>query len=396
MEHSARSDVGTARRILRWFGVLCVPVLLAASYSFVSALTAPGNLSTTERSVEWLRGHHFGDTVSWAETTYYSHNQPPKGGALNGTLPKAATNAPAGSTVGPSGGAANAGGVTGQSAVVDRIAPLAMHPVAGEGVWQPYGDTSSGATAMQVAYLRPDDIHGTVLAAVVRIDQAKAALRLIPGAQEPGNGPWKGGNQVARTDVPNMLAAFNSGFRIADSRGGFAEAGRTVSRLRDGAASVVIAGDGRVDVVDWGRDANASNHPVAVRQNLDLIVDGGQLVDGLDSNTGDRWGKTVGNKLFVWRSGIGIDASGRLLYVASEGLSVTTLASLLQHAGAVRAMELDINHSWVSFNVFHHAANASVQGTKLLPGMDKSATRYLSADDRDFFAVISRTPLVTE
>ena len=72
---------------------------------------------------------------------------------------------------------------------------------------------------MQVAYLRPDDIHGTILAGVVRIDQTRVEFRLVPGAQEPGNGPWKGGNQVAKTDLANMLAAFNSGFRIADARG---------------------------------------------------------------------------------------------------------------------------------------------------------------------------------
>ena len=41
---------------------------------------------------------------------------------------------------------------------------------------------------------------------------------------------------------------------------------------------------------------------------IDLIVDGGKLVAGLDDNSGNRWGHTVGNKLFVWRSGIGIDA----------------------------------------------------------------------------------------
>ena len=48
----------------------------------------------------------------------------------------------------------------------------------------------------------------------------------------------------------------------------------------------------------WTSDLKVTN-PVAVRQNLDLIVDGGVPVAGLDDNTGNRWGKTVGNKLFV-------------------------------------------------------------------------------------------------
>lgn len=383
MQQSIRRDVGGIRLALRWFWIICLPVLLATTYSFTTALTGPGNLSLTERSVEWLRGHHFGSTVSWVETQYYSRNQPPKGGTLNGTLPQAATDAAAAPT---------GGGSARPAAPADQIAPLAANPVAGEGVWRPYGDTAAGATAMEVAYLRPDDIHGTILAGVVRIDQSKVQFRLVPGSQEPGNGPWKGGNHVAQSDMAQLLAGFNSGFRIADARGGFMENGRTVGALRDGAASVVVAKDGTLNIANWGRDASAADQPLAVRQNLDLIVDGGRLVDGLDSNAGNRWGLTVGNKLFVWRSGIGIDAKGRILYVASEGLSVRTLASLLQHAGAVRAMELDINHSWVTFNVFHHTGG-QITGTKLLSGMDKSASRYLGADDRDFFAVISRSPL---
>ncbi|MCU1391765.1 MAG: hypothetical protein JWM34_193 [Ilumatobacteraceae bacterium] len=117
----------------------------------------------------------------------------------------------------------------------------------------------------------------------------------------------------------------------------------------------------------------------------------GRLVDGLDDNTGNRWGRMVGDTLFVWRSGVGIDAQGRILSVASEGLRVRTLAALLQRAGAVRAMELDINHSWVTFNAFHHDTNGQPTGTKLLTGMSKSSSRHLSADTRDFVAVVARS-----
>jgi hypothetical protein len=63
---------------------------------------------------------------------------------------------PAGSTcVGPSGSAANMRRRDeDQSAVVDRIAPLRRCAVAGEGVWQPYGDTTPAAPrrCTQVAY----------------------------------------------------------------------------------------------------------------------------------------------------------------------------------------------------------------------------------------------------
>ncbi len=347
--------------------------------SYSDALRAQGNLSIIERSVEWLRGHHFGDTVSSAEAWYYSHNQPAQGGTLS-SLPH--QNSVAAMTPGiPSD----------QSG----IAPLASNPLPGEGSWQPLGDPINGVAAMEVAYLRPDSLHGTLLAGVVRIDQHLAKFALVPGLQEPGNGPWPAKDQLDTGVKQLLLAGFNSGFRIADAHGGFALGGHQSGTLRNGAATAVVGADGTLNIGAWNADVSANDHPAAVRQNLDLIVDGGTLTPGLDSNAGNRWGRTVGNALFVWRSGLGIDAQGRILYVASSGLTVQTLAALLQRAGAVRAMELDINHSWVSFNTFHHTSGSAPVGTKLIDAMSKSAQRYLTSDSRDFFAVVSRQPLAS-
>src|SRR5262245_13693945 len=78
----------TSRLFLRWFGVLCLPATIAIGSSLVSAMRAVGSGSSFERSVEWLRGHHYGDTVSWIEHAYYSRSQPPRGGTL-ANLPRA-------------------------------------------------------------------------------------------------------------------------------------------------------------------------------------------------------------------------------------------------------------------------------------------------------------------
>ena len=51
----------------------------------------------------------------------------------------------------------------------------------------------------------------------------------------------------------------------------------------------------------------------------------------------------------MWRSGLGVTADGAVVYVAGPGLSALSLANLLVRAGAVRAMELDINTDWVDF-----------------------------------------------
>jgi len=51
-------------------------------------------------------------------------------------------------------------------------------------------------------------------------------------------------------------------------------------------------------------------------------------------------------------------------------------------------MELDINTYWVSFITYQHPGAAGA--VNLLPNMDRSPLRYLSQDDRDFFAVYAR------
>ena len=67
---------------------------------------------------------------------------------------------------------------------------------------------------------------------------------------------------------------------------------------------------------------------------------------------------------------------------------MTSLAQILVHAGAVRAMELDINAEWPSFNSYGRRGGGDPR--QLVPNTQQSATRYLVPDDRDFFAVYRR------
>ncbi len=102
---------------------------------------------------------------------------------------------------------------------------------------------------------------------------------------------------------------------------------------------------------------------------------------GLDANDTTRWGFTLGNAVYVWRSGLGITANGALVYVGGPGLNITDLANLLVRAGAVRAMELDINTDWVNFSSYKPStpngiASAS-NGTELLAAMTGYARAVL-------------------
>ena len=152
---------------------------------------------------------------------------------------------------------------------------------------------------------------------------------------------------------------------------------------------MVINQDGSANVGEWGRDVNMSPDIKAVRQNLVLIVDNGQLNPEMREDDTTAFGATLGNNVYVWRSGVGVTADGALVYAGGPAMSIIALARTLQAAGAVRAMEMDINTDWVS--AFTYAPNTTVpgdpiEGVKLLDGMTHDGSQYLQTNSRDFFA----------
>jgi hypothetical protein len=185
---------------------------------------------------------------------------------------------------------------------------------------------------------------------------------------------------------PRLLATFNSAFKLQDSGGGFALGGQTYAPMKPGMATIVGYSDGRVDVEAWSGGPEVAPGVQFARQNLPLIVEHGQPNPNLSD--GPEWGATLGNAVRVWRSGIGVDAGGNLIYAAADNQTVGSLAQILIHAGAVRAMELDINSYWDSFITY--AQPDAGEPSNLLPDMTRSAYRYLTPDDRDFFAVYLR------
>jgi hypothetical protein len=136
---------------------------------------------------------------------------------------------------------------------------------------------------------------------------------------------------------------------------------------------------------------------VSVRQNLDLLVDNGQVVPAAYNASSSAWGATLGNALYVWRSGLGVTADGALVYVGGPGLDIIDLANLLVRAGAVRAMELDINTDWVNFSTYQPATPtglaSATNGTELLSGMTGTPGRYFESWwARDFIAMSAGSP----
>ena len=178
---------------------------------------------------------------------------------------------------------------------------------------------------------------------------------------------------------------------MSQANGGYFTDGRTILPLVGGAASFVVYKNGSASVGQWGRDVTMTPEIASVRQNLDLLVDQGRPVPGLDASDTSQWGFTLGNAVYVWRSGLGVTADGALVYVGGPALNITDLANLLVDAGAVRAMELDINTDWVNLATYDPPPGSDASpanGTDLLPTMVGQPDRYFEPWwSRDFITM---------
>jgi hypothetical protein len=377
----------------RWpLKTLLVPplaVVILASTSIVGALQSPGNQNFSAKWADWLRSHHETALSKEVEQIYYDAHKPKAGGsvvALNHvpTPPTAAT----ATTLAKSHAAVTV--ATHLPAPPD--VPLVVHPaVSGEGKWAPAGPLVKGVPAMYVAQFRADQVYTGQITTAVWMDPTLLDVNLVPGSQEPG-GTWTVPPYITPLELPNVVAAFNGGFRFHDAHGGFYLDGRTAVPLVTGAASVVIYANGNVNVGAWGTEVTMTPQVTAVLQNLVPIVDNGQPAPAATYNDSKIWGATLGQHTVVARSGLGVTATGALVYVAGPALTARSLAESLQRAGAVRAMALDINPEWVTFNFFTHddpSTPSDVSPSKLYPTMERPADRYLGPthESRDFFSV---------
>jgi len=249
---------------------------------------------------------------------------------------------------------------------------------------------------------------------VAIFNPARTQLVLHAGSLQPVvGGLWNYGSQVGAQERTVLLAAFNSGFKVADARGGWVSEGRSAVLLEPGAASVVIYADGGTDIGTWGVDVPAPHRTVAsVRQNLQLLIDGGipqHVVTTNESQLEHWWGRAYAGAPLVSRSVLGVTASGALVWAAGTDVTVVALAHALLAQGVQRALELDINAPLVRGFLYPDAATLVtslpfVNGmVPLVAGQTQPGAgqipmgadavphcTYLTICSRDFFTVIIR------
>lgn len=193
--------------------------------------------------------------------------------------------------------------------------------------------------------------------------------------------------------LAGVVAVFNGGFKQSAKAGGEVVDNVTLVPLVKGDMTIALDASGHWEMGVWGSANFPSKKFVATtyRQNLGPMVLNGQPTSAVLSKSFMAWGDPLKEHPATPRTGLGVDAKGNLVFVASEtGVLPVDIAKALVAAGAVSGMELDMNPYWPILGAAKSPQHFA-PGTYpvQLPGGGHSPTIYATGWERDFFVALA-------
>jgi hypothetical protein len=272
-----------------------------------------------------------------------------------------------------------------------KISSLSYFPLfLGEGEWNQIYNGTSGAL-MAKTFVRPDPQRSYAVAYLVKLNMNNLLLSAAAGIVEPGgrNNPGPGKVPADLQKSGMLVAAFNGGFQEKDGHYGMIVNGKTYLPLQKDLATLVIYKGEKPKIINYtGQDLG--KNVAIVRQNGPMLLENSKDVTSSNEWNMQTWGLTTTNSMYTWRSGIGVTKDGNLIYAAGPSLVPQTLAAALKAAGAVNAMQLDINPVWVRFIIFTPLGNDSYNYYSLTKDMVNGGREYLNGYQKDFFYLIRK------
>lgn len=243
----------------------------------------------------------------------------------------------------------------------------------------------------KVKTLKPDPDRPFAIVHLAQIDMSKYYLGAVAGIKQPGGpvgnaGPGKVPQDII--DSQKLVAAFDGGFQYRDGGYGMIVGDTTYLPLKNDVGTIIGYKDGSIKIINYhGQDLG--NNISFIRQNCPILIEYGKVF-AQDEKNKKLWGRTFNSDIYTWRSGIGIDESGNLIYAVGNNLSPETLAVALRQGGAVNAIQLDINPFWVRFNIFEPLANGGYKSDVLIKDLKDGSKDYLKGYSKDFFYIYKK------
>jgi hypothetical protein len=278
-----------------------------------------------------------------------------------------------------------------------------------------FAPAADGPAWMSVARPVLNEAFPNDAALVLRFDMERAEIHWAPGR----NDPWPMANRERLAEaspapdrsgrVPmaareHPFVTFGGGFQSLHFPSfGARWNGHDVIPMRRGMQTAAIYRDGHAEIGPWGELPAAGL--VEARQNLPPLVHEGKIpsniaylnVGTMSTRPLDEGGVRTWTNVHTWRSALGILPDGDLVYVLAARVTPQQLAATMLRAGAVEAMQLDINAAWHASPTLctprPGARRASdIDTAPLFTGAEDGGRRFVTGTDRDFFYVVEREP----
>ncbi len=266
--------------------------------------------------------------------------------------------------------------------------------LAGEGIWQNHPlSLFPTQEVMAVTFVRSDPQRPYSITTLVQMDMSQMKLGSVAGTQQPGGPVGKPGPGVVPNNIIDsgkLIAAFDGGFQYKDGAYGMIVNNTTYLPLKNDLGTLVGYKDGTLKIFDY-QGQSLGNNIDFIRQNCPILINNGEITT---TNQRDKklWGRLAAGTvdIYTWRSGIGLTAKGNLIFAVGNNLTPATLAAALKSAGAVNAIQLDINPIWVRFNIFEPNGFGKYISSTLTKDLQDGSKQYLNGYQKDFFYVYKK------
>lgn len=273
----------------------------------------------------------------------------------------------------------------------------------GDGQWIPVAVPRHGndAPRMYKTLLHPDRNRSWAATMVVAVELARAELHLVAGRYEPESKEPGAKDYVRPAVIPaehhaDLLAAFNGGFKTTHGNHGMRIDGVTLVRPRKDSCTVVHWQDGGFAIGTWERLASEEARMQWWRQTPHCMMDQGKLHPGLTVDGNTNWGATLEGSTVIRRSAIGLDESGKVLFIGiGDSTTAPAIAKAVKHAGAHAIAQLDVNWSFPKFLTYEPREPGSTElvAKPLTANFEFTEDEYVrQRSQRDFFYLVRKGP----
>jgi hypothetical protein len=241
--------------------------------------------------------------------------------------------------------------------------------------------------------IHPHEASRFITATIVAIDLHAVTLNFMPGTEDLGGQkvPFSAG-LVPAAERERLLAVFNGGFQPRHGHWGMKLGETTVVPPRDEGCTLALYADGSVRLGSWPALAASAASMRAFRQTPPCLVEAGAVHPELLAGRDKAWAGQAKDLVTRRRSGVGLDASGSVLFYAiGVETSPRLLGEALRAAGADSAAEFDINWNWTRFLLYERDREKKPRVTGALVQGEFSKSGYIERpSERDFFYVLAK------